>query len=73
MWRLNHPDDVAPPVTGDPYALARPGWSRRRTLSAWTGYLFAYCGSRFLAYTAVGLLVYPIALAIQWLRLVIFT
>ena len=73
MWLLNHPDDVTPPVTGDPYALARPGWSRRRAVSTWTGYLLAYLVSRFAAYLAIGLVAYPIALVVQWLRLVVST
>jgi hypothetical protein len=73
MWRLNHPDYIAPPVTGDPYTLARPGWSQPKTRSVWTGYFLAYFSSRFVAYLAIGLLAYPVALVIQWLRLIVST
>lgn len=72
MWR-EYADDVYPPITGDPYSLTRDEWSEREARSMWVRYFLAYLGSRFLAYAAVGLLAYPLALVIQWLRLLIVT
>lgn len=60
--------NLVPPLTGNPYRLSLDGQTPRQTLFMWAKYLLAYGVMWFLLIVGVGLLIYPLALTILWLK-----
>lgn len=62
---------ITPPITGDPFSLSLPGQSPLETLAMWSRYLFAQWLVTLAALVSVGVAIYPVAIVIRWLMLVV--